>query len=128
MSSSNERFYIKDASKFDGQTVTAKGWVYNSRSSGKIKFLVLRDGSGLMQCVLFKGDCGDETFATFDQLTQESSVEVTGVLRQEPRSPGGYEMGVRSLKIINVAQAYPISPKEHGIEFLMENRHLWIRS
>ena len=128
MSSPNERFYISDASRHDGQTVTVKGWVYHSRSSGKIKFLVVRDGSGLMQCVLFKGECGEDAFAAFDRLTQESSIEVTGVLRKEPRSPGGYEMGVRSLQVVSVAQPYPISPKDHGVEFLMENRHLWIRS
>ena len=87
MSSPNERFYISDASRHDGQTVTVKGWVYHSRSSGKIKFLVVRDGSGLMQCVLFKGECGEDAFAAFDRLTQESSIEVTGVLRKEPRSP-----------------------------------------
>jgi asparaginyl-tRNA synthetase len=81
-----------------------------------------------MQGVLFKGECSDEAFTEFEKLTQESSVEVTGVLRKEPRSPGGFEMGVRSLRVVNVAEAYPISPKDHGVEFLMENRHLWLRS
>ncbi|MBC7691883.1 MAG: asparagine--tRNA ligase [Methylotenera sp.] len=123
-----ERFYIENASKFDDQVVTIKGWVYNRRSSGKIKFLMMRDGTGLMQGVLFKGECSEEAFAEFDTLTQESSVEVTGKLRKEPRSASGYEMGVQSLKIVSVAEPYPISPKEHGVEFLMENRHLWIRS
>lgn len=121
-------FSIKDAGQFDGKEVTVRGWVYNLRSSGKIKFLVMRDGSGLMQGVLFKGECSEGAFAEFEKLTQEASVEVTGVLRKEPRSPGGYEMGVRNLKIVSVAEAYPISPKEHGVEFLMENRHLWLRS
>lgn len=124
----SEPFYIKDAGQFDGQQVTVRGWVYNLRSSGKIKFLVMRDGSGLMQGVLFKGECSEEAFTEFEKITQESSVEVTGVLRKEPRSPGGFEMGVRNLKIVNVAEAYPISPKDHGVEFLMENRHLWLRS
>ena len=110
-------FYIKDAAQFDGQQVTVRGWVYNLRSSGKIKFLVMRDGSGLMQGVLFKGECSEEAFAEFEKITQESSVEVTGVLRKEPRSPGGFEMGVRALKVVNVAEAYPISPKDHGVEF-----------
>jgi len=123
-----DRFYIENASQFDGQVVTVKGWVYHKRSSGKIKFLVLRDGTGMMQSVLFKGECSEEALADFERLTQESSVEVTGKLRKEPRSPGGFEMGVQSLKIVQVAEAYPISPKEHGVEFLMENRHLWIRS
>lgn len=123
-----DRFYISNAAQFDGKTVTVRGWVYNKRSSGKVKFLILRDGTGLMQSILFKGECAEDAFELFEQITQESSVEVTGVLRKEPRSPGGYEMGVRSLKIVQVADPYPISLKDHGVEFLMENRHLWIRS
>jgi asparaginyl-tRNA synthetase len=122
------RFYISEAKDFDGQVVTVRGWVYHKRSSGKIKFLVLRDGTGLMQSVLFKGECAEEAFQAFETLSQESSVEVTGRLRVEPRSPGGYEMGVHSLKVVQVADSYPISPKDHGVEFLMEHRHLWIRS
>jgi len=122
------RFYIEQAGNFDGQIVTIKGWVYNKRSSGKIKFLMMRDGTGLMQCIFFKGECSEEAFADFDKLTQESSVEVTGKLRKEPRSPGGFEMGVQSIKIVSIAEPYPISPKEHGVEFLMQNRHLWLRS
>jgi asparaginyl-tRNA synthetase len=124
----SERFYIEDASRHDGEVVTIKGWVYNKRSSGKVKFLVIRDGTGLMQGVLFKGECNEESMAEFDRLTQESSIEVTGKLRKEPRSPGGFELGVQNLKIVSVAEPYPISPKEHGVEFLMENRHLWVRS
>jgi asparaginyl-tRNA synthetase len=123
-----DRFYIENAAQFDGQVVTVHGWVYHKRSSGKIKFLVIRDGTGLMQSVLFKGECEEKAFEDFEKLTQESSVEVTGKLRKEPRSPGGYEMGVQSVKIVSIAEAYPISPKEHGVEFLMENRHLWVRS
>ncbi|MBI2605123.1 MAG: asparagine--tRNA ligase [Deltaproteobacteria bacterium] len=122
------RFYIENASKFDGQTVTVKGWVYGKRSSGKIKFLQMRDGTGIMQGVFVKGECEDASFEEFDKLTQESSLIVTGTLRKEPRSPGGYEMGVKSLKIHQIAEPYPISPKEHGVEFLMEHRHLWVRS
>jgi asparaginyl-tRNA synthetase len=125
---STNRFYIENSAEFDGQIVTVKGWVYNKRSSGKIKFLILRDGTGLMQSILFKGDCNEEAFAQFETLTQESAVEVTGKLRKEPRSPGGFELGVQSIRVVHVAEAYPISPKEHGVEFLMENRHLWIRS
>lgn len=124
----NPRFYIEDASKFDGQSVTVHGWVYNKRSSGKIKFLLLRDGTGLMQGVLVKGECDEASFEEFEKLTQESAVIVTGKLRKEPRSPGGYELGVSKLQIHSVAEPYPISPKEHGVEFLMENRHLWVRS
>ena len=122
------RFYIDNASKFDAQAVTVKGWVYSKRSSGKIKFLQMRDGTGIMQGVLVKGECEDASFEEFDKLTQESSLIVTGTLRKEPRSPGGYEMGVKSLQIYQIAEPYPISPKEHGVEFLMENRHLWVRS
>ena len=122
------RSYIEDLSKHVGQTVELRGWVYNSRSSGKVKFLLLRDGTGLCQSVFFKAECGDEAWNEFDRLTQESCVTITGEVRAEPRSPGGYELGVRSLKIYSVAEPYPITPKEHGIEFLMENRHIWLRS
>lgn len=123
-----KRFYIADAGQHDGEVVTIKGWIYNVRSSGKVKFVVLRDGTGLMQGVLFKGECSEEAFQEFEKLTQESSVEVIGKLRKEPRSPGGFELGVQSIKIVQVAEAYPITPKEHGVEFLMDNRHLWLRS
>jgi asparaginyl-tRNA synthetase len=125
---SEPRFWIENAEKFEGQTVTLKGWVHNKRSSGKIKFLMMRDGTGLMQGILFKGECSEEAFEEFEKLTQESSVEVTGKIRKEPRSVGGFEMGVQSLKIVSIAEPYPITPKEHGVEFLMEHRHLWIRS
>src|SRR3954465_649605 len=109
---SSQRFYIENSSDFDGQVVTIKGWVYNKRSSGKIKFLVMRDGTGLLQGVLFKGECSEQAFEDFEKLTQESSVEVTGALRANPR--GGYEMGVQSFKLVSLADTYPISPKEHG--------------
>lgn len=123
-----DRFFIQDAAKFDGQEVEAHGWVYNKRSSGKIKFLQLRDGTGLIQGVLVKGECSDSAFERFEALTQESSVIVKGRLRKEPRSAIGYELGVQDFEVVQTADAYPISPKEHGVEFLMDNRHLWIRS
>ncbi len=123
-----DRFYIEDAAKHAGQTVTVRGWVYNVRSSGKIKFLILRDGTGILQGVLFNGETPAEAFVEFDKLTQESSVEVTGLLKPAPRQPSGFELGVQSIKIHQIADAYPITPKEHGVAFLMENRHLWIRS
>lgn len=123
-----DRFYIEDSEKHVGQTVTVRGWVYNKRSSGKIKFIIVRDGTGLIQGVLVKGECDEQSFAEFEKLTQESSVIITGALRKEPRSPGGYEMSVRQIQIQQIAEPYPISLKEHGVEFLMENRHLWIRS
>ncbi len=122
------RQYIDELSKFVGQTVELKGWVYNLRSSGKIKFLLLRDGTGLSQCVLFKGECSDDAWNEFEKLTQESSLKITGVVREEKRSPGGYEIGVKDLSIYQVAKEYPITPKEHGTDFLMEHRHLWLRS
>ncbi|MEK6705790.1 MAG: asparagine--tRNA ligase [Bdellovibrionota bacterium] len=123
-----ERFFIENAKDFDGQVVTVKGWIYNKRSSGKIKFLVIRDGTGLIQGVLFKGECDEAAFSDFEKLTQESSIEVTGKIRKEPRSPGGFELSVQSLRIVSIAEPFPISPKEHGVEFLMQNRHLWVRS
>src|SRR3954463_5664616 len=106
MQTSPDRFTIGNAAQFVGQTVTVRGWVYNKRSSGKIKFLMMRDGSGILQGVLFKGECTDEAFEEFEKLTQESSVEVTGVLRANPR--GGFEMGVQSFKLISLAEPYPI--------------------
>ncbi len=122
------KFKIETADQFDGQTVTLQGWVYNKRSSGKVKFLTVRDGSGLMQGVFVKGQCTDQAWDDFEKLTQESSLAVIGQLRKEPRSPAGYELQVQSLEIYQIAEPFPISPKEHGVEFLMENRHLWIRS
>ncbi len=119
---------IEKLADFDGQTVTLRGWVFNKRSSGKIKFLMIRDGSGIVQGVLVKGECSDESFEGFEKLTQESSIEVTGKVRKEPRSKLGFELTVLEVKPVQIADNYPISLKEHGVEFLMENRHLWIRS
>lgn len=125
---SHLRFFIENAKKHDGQTVTVKGWVQGRRSSGKIKFLHMRDGTGIMQGVLVAGETSEQAFNDFDKLTQESSIEVTGKLRPDTRSYLGFEMAVESMKIVSIAEPYPISPKEHGVEFLMEHRHLWIRS
>ncbi len=123
-----DRFFIENSDRYDGQTVTLKGWVYNKRSSGKIKFLMMRDGTGIMQGILFKGECDEASFEEFEKLTQESAIEVTGKIRKEPRSPGGFEMGIASIKTVSIAEPYPISLKDHGVEFLMQHRHLWIRS
>ena len=120
--------YIENLSAHVGEEVTLKGWLYNKRSSGKIKFLVMRDGTGLVQGVLVKGVISDEGFEKFDALTQESSFEMKGKVRKEDRAPGGYELEVSDLQIVNVATEYPITPKEHGVEFLMDRRHLWLRS
>lgn len=120
--------YIKDLKNHVGEEVTLKGWLYNKRSSGKLKFLILRDGSGYVQCVVFKGNVTEELFESAEKLTQESSFEVKGKVKAEPRSVGGFELDVIDLKTISIAHEYPITPKEHGIEFLIDNRHLWVRS
>ena len=119
---------IKDLAQFVGKEVSLKGWLYNKRSSGKVKFLILRDGSGLLQCVYFKGNVTEEIFEIADKIGQESSIEVTGKVKVEPRAPGGYELDGTDLKVISEAHDYPITPKDHGVEFLMDNRHLWLRS
>ncbi len=119
---------IKDLFQHVGKEITLKGWLYNKRSSGKLHFVVLRDGTGLVQCVFFKGNVTPEVFELSDRLGQESSIEVTGIVKAEPRSPGGYELDAKDLKVISEAHDYPITPKEHGIEFLMDLRHLWLRS
>lgn len=111
-----------------GQEVTLSGWVYNSRHSGKVAFIVLRDGTGLCQCVIEKGKVDDALFDQLVRLGQESSLILTGIVRAEPRSPGGYEMAVTGAAILGPTTDYPITPKEHGVEFLMKNRHLHLRS
>jgi asparaginyl-tRNA synthetase len=113
---------------FVGQTVTIRGWVYNKRSSGKIRFLLVRDGTGIIQTVVSKKDVTPEAFADTDRLTQESSLVVTGSVRADGRAPGGYELLATDLKVIQVAAEYPITPKEHGPAFLLDHRHLWLRS
>lgn len=120
--------YINELSEHVGETVTLKGWLYNKRSSGKVKFLILRDGTGYLQCVVFKGNVTEETFELADKISQETSFEVTGKVKEEPRAIGGYELDVTGLKVIGWAHNYPITPKEHGIEFLIDHRHLWVRS
>lgn len=122
------RTYIEDLERFDGREATISGWVYNKRSSGKIRFLVIRDGTGLLQCVIVKNAVSEDIFNRFDELTQESSVRVSGKVRKEPRAPGGFEMELAGLEVIQIAKDYPITPKEHGVDFLMDIRHLWLRS
>jgi asparaginyl-tRNA synthetase len=111
-----------------GQTVTVRGWVVTTRSSGKIAFVVLRDGSGYVQGVLSKKEVSESTWSAFGMLTQETSVALTGMVREEPRSPGGYELSVQSLEVLGTSVDFPIGPKEHGTTFLFEHRHLWLRS
>ncbi len=114
-----------------GQEVTLQGWLYNKTDKGKLQFLQLRDGTGIAQAVIFKGNVSEEEFEAGKHLTQESSLTVTGVVKENSRAPGvpgGYEVDVRTMQVVHIADEYPISPKEHGIEFLMQNRHLWLRS
>ena len=111
-----------------GTTVTLRGWVVTTRSSGKIAFVVLRDGSGVVQGVLSKKEVPEPVWAAFGALTQECSVALTGAVREEPRSPGGYELTVTDLEVLGSSHEYPITPKEHGTTFLFEHRHLWLRT
>jgi len=123
-----QKIYIKDLSKHVGEEISLKGWLYNKRSSGKIRFIILRDGTGYLQCIYFKGNVSEEIFNLADRLGQESSIEVKGKVKSEPRAVDGYELDASDLKVISEAHDYPITPKEHGVEFLMDNRHLWLRS
>ena len=122
------RTTIGRIASFEGRDVEIEGWLYNKRSSGKLHFLQVRDGSGTIQCVVFEGDVSPETFARCDSLSQESSLVVRGTVRKDERSPIGYEVGVSEVTVVHEAGEYPISPKEHGIGFLMEQRHLYLRS
>jgi asparaginyl-tRNA synthetase len=123
-----KRVYIHDLEKHVGEEVQLRGWLYNKRSSGKIRFLLLRDGTGILQGVVVKGAVSEEIVNRSDALTQESSFSMTGKIRKDDRAPGGYEMEVADVGIISIAHEYPITPKEHGIEFLADRRHLWLRS
>ena len=111
-----------------GETVTLRGWVVTTRSSGKIAFVVVRDGSGTVQGVLSKKEVPESIWAAFGSLTQETSVALTGVVREEARSPGGYELALQNVEVLGASQDYPITPKEHGTTFLFEHRHLWLRT
>ncbi|ABO49815.1 asparaginyl-tRNA synthetase [Desulforamulus reducens MI-1] len=118
---------IRHLGKHVDEEVSIQGWLYNKRSSGKIQFLIVRDGTGLVQGVLVKKEA-PEIFELAKELTQESAIRLRGIVREEPRSMGGYELTVTGLEIINLAQEYPISHKEHGVDFLMDRRHLWMRT
>ncbi len=123
-----EWIYISDIARYQGEEVAIKGWLYTKRSSGKIHFLQIRDGTGTVQCVVSKNDVSQTVFEISDGLPQESSIIIRGVVRADPRSPIGYEIGVTDVQLVQAAEEYPISPKEHGVSFLMDHRHLWIRS
>jgi len=120
--------YIEDIGKHTGEEVTIKGWLHNRRSSGKIHFLTVRDGSGFIQAVMSKAAVGEDAFKTADHLSQESSVTITGTAREDKRAPSGYEIDVRSFEVVGPSHDYPITPKEHGVDYLLDRRHLWIRT
>jgi asparaginyl-tRNA synthetase len=122
---------LADLAHYDGQDVTVRGWVYNRTDKGKLQFLQVRDGTGIAQCVAFHKDLPEDQFKAAGTLAQETSLVLSGVVRADPRAPGipgGYEIGIRELHIVQQAVDYPITPKDHGIEFLADHRHLWLRS
>src|SRR3974377_2196563 len=122
---------IREVGQHEGQTVTIRGWLYNLRESGKLLFPIFRDGSGIIQGVVAKNAVSPDLFDPIKGLTQESSVIVTGKVRADKRAPGGYELDVTDAQVlqrVDPNDPYPITPKEHGVDFLMEHRHLWMRS
>jgi len=120
--------YIEDIAAHRGQDVELRGWVYNTRSSGRIRFILVRDGTGILQATIHSESEGDPLYEKFDSLTQETSLVVRGRVREDKRAPGGFELGIREIDILQAAEDYPITPKEHSTPFLMEHRHLWLRS
>jgi asparaginyl-tRNA synthetase len=122
------RVHIGEIARHEGQTVTVDGWLSNRRSSGKIHFLIVRDGTGFIQAVMSKAAVGPEAFAQADHLSQETSLSVTGTVRADARAKGGYELDVQGLDVHGASHDFPITPKEHGVDYLMDRRHLWIRS
>jgi len=122
---------LSNIAQYVGQEVTVHGWVYNRTDKGKLQFLQVRDGTGIAQCVAFQKELAADQFEAARTLTQESSLIITGSVRTDARAPGipgGFEIGIKELTVVSVSEEYPISPKEHGVEFLMDNRHLWVRS
>jgi len=120
--------YIEDIGAHEGEEVTIKGWLHNRRSSGKIHFLILRDGTGFIQGVMSKAAVGDEMFTAADHLSQETSLIVTGTARADKRAPSGYEIDVKHVEVVGESHDFPITPKEHGVDYLLDRRHLWIRT
>jgi asparaginyl-tRNA synthetase len=122
---------VENIADYEGQEVKLRGWLYNRTDKGRLQFLLVRDGTGIVQCVVFRDEVSPETFEVASNLTQESSLVLTGTVRRDARAPGipgGYEVGVQSLEVLQTSEPYPITPKEHGVEFLMDHRHLWLRS
>jgi asparaginyl-tRNA synthetase len=126
--SDTKRVSIADLRDHVGETVELRGWLYNQRSSGRISFLLVRDGSGIAQCVVVEKDVDTDTWSAHQRLTQESSLMVRGTVREDARAPGGYELALTRVEPMQIAEDYPIGPKEHGIDFLLNHRHLWLRS
>ena len=122
------RVYIADLAKHEGASVEMRGWLHNRRSSGKLQFLVFRDGTGFMQAVISKADVSEADWEKAKSSTQESAITLRGTVRKDPRAPGGYELTVSGLDLVHLAGEYPITPKEHGTSFLLDHRHLWLRS
>ncbi len=120
--------YIEDIGRHEGEEVTLKGWLHNRRSSGKIHFLIVRDGTGFIQAVISRAAVGDDVFKLADHLSQETSIMVTGTARADKRAPSGFEIDVKSIEVVGESRDYPITPKEHGVDYLLDRRHLWIRS
>jgi asparaginyl-tRNA synthetase len=126
--STRGQVYIEDLSRHEGESVTLKGWLHNRRSSGKLQFLIFRDGTGFLQAVVSKADVSEEDWEKANSLTQESSLALRGTVRKDARAPGGYELTVKGLEVYQIAEEFPITPKEHGASFLLDHRHLWLRS
>ena len=120
--------YIEEIARYVGQDVTIRGWLRNRRASGKVQFLIVRDGTGDLQAVISKGVLGEEQFAQLAKLTQESSLILAGRVRTDARAHGGFELEVSRIELVQIAEPFPVQPKEHGVGFLMEHRHLWLRS
>jgi asparaginyl-tRNA synthetase len=126
--STRNQVYIDQLAGHEGETVTMRGWLHNRRSSGKLQFLIFRDGTGFMQAVISKADVPEAAWEQAKALTQESSLALTGTVRKDPRAPGGFELTVSGLEVYQIAEEFPITPKEHGTSFLLDHRHLWLRS
>ncbi len=124
----NDLVYIEELARHDGAAVTLRGWLYNKRGSKGLYFLILRDGTGLVQCVVSEGAVDAATWQAAGRAGQESALAVEGTVRADERAPGGYEVQARRVELISEAEGYPITPKEHGVDFLMDRRHLWLRS
>jgi len=120
--------YVRDVARHEGQEVLLRGWLYGKRSSGKLHFVQLRDGTGVIQCVVSKKDVPESGFAAAEHAPQEAAVEVRGMVAKDPRSPIGFELHVKDFRLVQGQPGYPIQPKEHGVGFLQEQRHLWLRS